>query len=318
MLEPLIWVDKYRPKTFDDIVGQKFFISRVRSFIKSKSLPHLLLSGQPGIGKTTTALIVAYELYGESGRQGNVLELNASDDRGIDVIRHTIKEFARLKSLVDVPYKLIILDEADSLTKEAQQALRRTMEKYSASCRFILACNEISKIIDPIQSRCVIFRFRGLEFEEMGTLLEKIAKGEGLTLEDDAKRLLIESCRGDMRKLVNLLQSASSLNSVVSVKCVEEVLNSINPREIKTLMAHAFSGDFSKTRSYLLVLRVKRAFSSLEILKEIYNYVIEMEMEDLKKIKVVERIAETEFRLVEGSDEELQLESLLVSFGNLK
>ena len=169
-----IWVDKYRPKKFSDIVGQEYFVKRIKSFLESKNLPHLLFAGSPGTGKTTTALVIARELYGENSLKGNFFELNASDDRGIDVIRNQIKEFAKLKSLADVPYKIICLDEADSLTKEAQQALRRTMERFSSSCRFILACNEMSKIIDPIQSRCVIFKFKPLKEQSLRLLIDKI------------------------------------------------------------------------------------------------------------------------------------------------
>ena len=187
-----IWVDKFRPQTFNEIIGQDNFVKRVKAFIESKNLPHLLFAGSPGTGKTTTALVVARELYGEGGIKGNFLELNASDDRGIDVIRNQIKEFAKLKSLANIPYKIICLDEADSLTKDAQQALRRTMEKYSHSCRFILACNEISKILDPIQSRCVIFKFKGLAKEALIALLNKVELDETLNFEDGTKEYLAE------------------------------------------------------------------------------------------------------------------------------
>lgn len=306
-----IWVDKYRPQTFDEIVGQEYFVSRIKAFLESKNMPHLLFAGAPGTGKTTTALVVARELYGKDGVRGNFLELNASDDRGIDVIRNQIKEFAKLKSLAQVPYKIICLDEADSLTRDAQQALRRTMEKYSASCRFILACNEISKILDPIQSRCVIFKFKPLKEKDLLELLDKVAKEEGLTIDKDAKELLIKISTGDVRKLLNTLQASSSIDKKVTTKLLDEVLEFVNPDEVKEMVDFAIKGDFFKARDLMIKLKTIRGLTALEILKEIYKQVINMDIDSKTKVKFVDRIATVEFRIVEGSDEELQLEAML-------
>ena len=313
-----IWVDKYRPKTFKEIIGQEYFIKRIKAFIESKNLPHLLFAGSPGTGKTTTALVVATELYGKNAIRGNFLELNASDDRGIDVVRKNIKEFARLKSLANVPYKIICLDEADSLTKEAQQALRRTMEKYSTTCRFILACNEISKLIDPIQSRCVIFKFKPLTKDNLIELSKKIEKAEGLKIEESAKELLVELSKGDLRKLVNTLQATSSINKNVTKELIEEVMDFVNPHEIKDMLNYAIKGDFFKARDTMVKLKTIRGLTALEILKEIYKQVINMDIDPKLKIKTVDRIATVEFRIVEGSDEDLQLEALLAMMSLLK
>lgn len=313
-----IWVDKYRPKTFNEIIGQDYFVKRVKAFLDSKNLPHLLFAGSPGTGKTTTALVVARELYGEHGTKGNFLELNASDDRGIDIIRNQIKEFAKLKSLTNVPYKIICLDEADSLTKDAQQALRRTMEKYSASCRFILACNEISKVIDPIQSRCVIFKFKPLGEDALKILLNKVEKEEGLTVDEQAKDLLVKISEGDVRKLLNTLQSSSSIDKNVNVKLLEEVMDYVNPKEVEDMLENAINGDFFKARDYMVKLKTIRGLTSLEILKEIYKQIIRLEIDPKTKIKVIDRIATVEFRIVEGSDDELQLEALLAMLSLLK
>ena len=313
-----IWVDKYRPQTLGEIIGQDHFVKRVKAFINSKSLPHLLFAGAPGTGKTTTALVVARELYGENGMKGNFLELNASDDRGIDVIRNQIKEFAKLKSLTDVPYKIICLDEADSLTKDAQQALRRTMEKYSSSCRFILSCNELAKILDPIQSRCVIFRFKRLDGKSLNILLSKVEKEEKLKIDKNAKTLLVEISQGDVWRLLNTLQAATSINKKVNLKLINEIIDIIKPKEIEEMINHAISGDFLKARDMMIRLRTLKGLSSLEILKEIYKRVLDMEIDSKLKIKFVDRIATVEFRLVEGSDEELQLESLLAMMSLLK
>ena len=318
-LNSSIWVDKYRPKLFKDIIGQENFIKRIQSFIKSKSLPHMLLAGSPGTGKTTTAMVVANELYGEGALSGNYLELNASDDRGIDVIRTKIKEFAKLKSLVQIPYKIICLDEADSLTKEAQQALRRTMEKFSNTCRFILCCNEISKLIDPIQSRCVIFKFKGLEEKQILEVIEKISKEENIEVDDDAKKLLCEITNGDLRKLINFLQSTGSISSKITTKQIEEVADFINPKEIEKMLNFALSKKFTEAREEMIKLRVLKGLTALEILKETYKQIISNEnIEPLKKVKIVDRIATIEFRIVEGSDSEIQLESFLAFLSFIK
>ena len=313
-----IWVDKYRPESFNEIIGQEAFVSRIKAFIESKSLPHLLFSGAPGTGKTTTAHVIARELYGKDGIKGNFLELNASDDRGIDVIRHQIKEFAKLKSLTDIPYKIICLDEADSLTKEAQQALRRTMEKYSSSCRFILACNEISKVIDPIQSRCVIFKFKPLQEETINSLLDRIAKEEDLTIKDDAKEFLISVAKGDVRKITNTLQAASALTKTITTDILEEIVDEINPKEIEKLLSYSLDGEFFKAREELVKLRTLKGLSGLEILKELYKQILEKDIGEQTKIKLVDKIATVEFRMVEGADVEIQLESILATLSIVK
>lgn len=313
-----IWVDKYRPQTFDEIIGQEYFVSRIRQFVKTKNLPHLLFAGSPGTGKTTTAHVVAKELYGPNGLRGNFLELNASDDRGIDVIRNQIKEFAKLKSLTDIPFKIIVLDEADSLTKEAQQALRRTMERFSNTCRFILACNEISKLIDPIQSRCVIFKFKGLKEEDLLKLIKRLEDNEDISVDGEAKQMLVSIAKGDTRKVLNTLQAASSLSKTIDKKILDEILDYIDPVEVKEMLTFAIEGDFFKARDKLIALKTLNGLSGLEVLKEIYKQLIDMDIDPKVKVKFVDRIATVEFRLVEGSDEDLQLEALLAMMHLLK
>ncbi|MFH1276390.1 MAG: replication factor C small subunit, partial [Candidatus Woesearchaeota archaeon] len=184
-MESAIWTEKYRPSSFDEIKGQQEIVEKLKAFVAQQNLPHLLFSGPAGIGKTTLSLVIAKQLFGDTWRE-NTLELNASDERGIDVVRVKVKDFARTKALGNVPFKLIYLDESDALTKEAQQALRRTMENYTKTCRFILSCNYSSKIIDPIQSRCAVFRFKPLNKEDIFALIDKVAKSENLTVTDEA------------------------------------------------------------------------------------------------------------------------------------
>ncbi|MFH0927497.1 MAG: replication factor C small subunit, partial [Candidatus Micrarchaeota archaeon] len=202
------WTEKYRPKKLDDIIGQQDIVNSLRSFVRLKNMPHLLFAGPPGCGKTTATLALANELYGDS-RSECLLEMNASDERGIDVVRGKIKDFARTIALADVPFKLIFLDEADSLTSDAQSALRRTMELYVSATRFILGANYSSKIIEPIQSRCSVFRFSNLRDEEVSQMASRIAEKEGLEIEPKALEALKYVSEGDMRKLINAMQGAA-------------------------------------------------------------------------------------------------------------
>src|SRR3989344_1300910 len=195
-MESSIWTEKYRPSKFSDLVGQEGIVKRIQSLTNTLNLPHLLFAGPAGTGKSTLALIVVKELYKENWKE-NYLELNASDERGIQIVRDKVKNFARTKSLGNIPFKVIFLDEADALTPEAQQALRRTMENYSATCRFILSCNYSSKIIDPIQSRCAIFRFRLLEKKDVEKVLKLISEKENLSITPEAIETIYEGSEGD-------------------------------------------------------------------------------------------------------------------------
>ena len=313
MQDSSIWTEKHRPKTFKEVIGQDKIVARVQSFVKQQNIPHLLFSGPAGIGKTTLSLIIAKELFKETWNQ-NLLELNASDERGIDVVRNTIKNFARTKSIGNVPFKVIYLDECDSLTREAQQALRRTMETYASSCRFILSCNYSSKIIDPIQSRCAIFRFKPLEKEAIKKLIENIAKKESLDIDDKSIDAIYDISEGDARKTENILQSCASVSKHISEFLVYEIASAAQPKEIKQVLDLAINKEFTQSRSLLLDTMLKHGLSGLDMIKQIQKEVWNLNIEDEKKLKLVEKCGEIEFRMVEGSDEYLQLESLLASF----
>jgi len=308
-----IWIEKWRPKNFEDIIGQEAIVRRVKAMVEQKSIPHLLFTGPAGSGKTSLSLVIAKQLYENSWRE-NFLELNASDDRGIDVVRNTIKDFARTKSIGDVPFKIIYLDECDSLTKEAQQALRRTMENYAAVTRFVLSCNYSSKIIDPIQSRCTIFRFRGIEKEGVFEYMDKIAKQEELKISKEAKEILYENSNGDLRRLLNILQSCASISNKIDDKLIYDVVASVHPKEIRKIIECAIKGDFLKSKNMLLDIMLKNGLSGLDIIKQIQKEVLELEIDEKDKLKLIEKCGEIEFRMVEGSDEFIQLQALLAGF----
>jgi replication factor C small subunit len=309
----IIWTEKYRPKEFSEIKGQEKIISRIRAFIEKGNMPHLLFAGPTGVGKTTLSLIIARSLFGENW-SNNFLELNASDERGIDVIRHKVKDFARTKAINNSPFKVIYLDECDSLTREAQQALRRTMEKYSKTCRFILSCNYSSKILDPIQSRCTVFRFRPLEKENIKEIILNISSKEGLNIDEDGINAIFSLSNGDARRAENILQSCAAISNDITYSSVYDIVSSAEPVEIKDILKMSISGNFIGSRDLLLNTMAKHGLSGTDIIKQIQKEILELDTDDLKKMSMIEKCGEIEFRLIEGSDEFIQLESLLANF----
>ena len=308
-----IWTERYRPSKFPEMVGQKDIIKRIEALTKSLNIPHLLFAGPAGTGKSTLALIIVKELFGESWKS-NYLELNASDERGINVVREKVKDFARTKSIGNVPFKVIFLDEADALTPEAQQALRRTMENYSAGCRFILSCNYSSKIIDPIQSRCAIFRFKLLEKKDVESVLNRISKSENLTIVPEAMEIIYEGGEGDCRRSINLLQATASISPSITPDLVSTIISNAKPKDIKVVLDYAVSGGFEKAREKLLDVMLKESISGQDVIKAIQKEIWNMPIEPEIKVRLTEKTGETEFRIVEGSDPFIQLEALLASF----
>ena len=308
-----VWTEKYRPKKFEEIVGQEEILKRVKALVNSNNIPHLLFAGPAGTGKSTLALIVVKELFGDAWRE-NYLELNASDERGIDVVRQKVKDFARTKTIGDVPFKVIFLDEADALTREAQQALRRTMENYTATCRFVLSCNYSSKILDPIQSRTVVFRFQLLEKKDLKRRVDLIADREGLSISADAFDALHEASEGDCRRVINLLQATASISPNITPDLINTIVAKARPSDIRVVLDYALSGDFLSSREKLLEIMLKESIGGSDIIKAIQKEIWNLKIDNTLKVRMTEKTGEIEFRLVEGSDEFIQLESLLAGF----
>ncbi|MFH1470963.1 MAG: replication factor C small subunit [Candidatus Micrarchaeota archaeon] len=306
----LPWTEKYRPRKLEDVFGQKHVIERLKAYVAARNMPNLLFSGAPGIGKTTATLALAHDLFGDD-YAGSLLELNASDERGIDVVRGKIKDFARTIPLSDVPFKIIFLDEADALTSDAQHALRRTMELYSSSTRFILSCNYSSKIIGPIQSRCAVFRYRPLQKDDVTKMLEHIAKLEHLHLENDALEALVYVSEGDMRKAINALQGASLVSKKIGSDTVYKTTSLARPQEIREMLELAIGGKFLEARDKLDYVLIEYGMGGEEVMLQIYKEVTRLDVPDRTKLALVDRIGEYNFRLVEGANERLQLEALL-------
>ncbi len=313
MAQSDIWTEKYRPSKFDEVVGQQEIIKRVRSLVQAMNIPHLLFAGPAGIGKSTLALIIVKELFGAQWKE-NYLELNASDERGIDVVRQKVKDFARTKAIQNIPFKVIFLDEADALTKEAQQALRRTMENYSNTCRFIMSCNYSSRIIDPIQSRCVVLRFKLLEKKDIIEVIKRIANKEKLNLTDSSLEILYEGSEGDCRRAINLLQTTASISPDINAEMINMILSSTKPKEIRVVLDYALTGDFIAARNKLLDVMLQESISGTDIIKAIQKEIWNLQIEPEIKVKLTEKTGEIEFRMTEGSDEFVQLQALLASF----
>ncbi|MCI4358137.1 MAG: replication factor C small subunit [Thermoplasmata archaeon] len=315
-----VWVEKYRPRTLSDMVGQEGIVPLLQAYAKKRSLPHLLFAGPPGTGKTTAALALARDLFGEEWRQ-NFLELNASDERGIDTVRTTIKDYARSAPIGGVGFKLLFLDEADNLTPEAQASLRRMMERYSSACRFILSCNYSSRIIDPIQSRCAVFRFRAFAAGQVQDQLERVARGESVTIVPAALEAILVASAGDLRRATNLLQLTATFANPVTLETVRRCTTTPLRDEIKEMVELALRPDFLGARRLLYRLFTERGASGEDILRAIHAYVPDLPdttVSPAQKVQIVEFLGEVDFRLAMGASERLQMETILAHMAFLR
>ncbi len=313
--EEVLWIEKYRPRRIDDIIDQDHVKRRVKELLQLGDLPHMIFFGPPGTGKTTMAHAIAYELYGDAWKE-NVLELNASDERGIAVVREKIKEFAKTRpTRSKASFRLIILDEADNMTAEAQQALRRIMEMHSSTVRFILIANYISGIIEPIQSRCVLFRFSPLPKDAVINRLREIAKNEGVKITDDALEAIWDLSQGDMRKAINTLQAAASLGGYVDEETVYKALGKVSPTRVRLVLQEAIYGSFEKAVNEVFKMVREEGVDPLDIIKITHREVVSMysqlKIPEVLKPKAAYIVSEYHFRLLRGSSGEAQVCGML-------
>jgi len=319
--EGVMWVEKYRPKTLNEVVDLKDIVESLKSFVRTpKVMPHLLLAGLPGTGKTTVALCIARELFGQNWRTFT-LELNASDERGIDTVRDRVKDFSRYSRAAfgNVPFALIILDESDQMTGAAQTALRRIMETSSRTSRFILICNQSGKIIEPIQSRCAIFRFSKLDHKAMVDHLCCIAKKENVTLTPEAAERIVDFSEGDLRHAINALQTASSYkDGVVDEKTVLLVVGEASPIQVQLMIRKALYGDFIEARKMMYDLIGSFGFSGSEIVRQMQRELFKMsDLTPEKKADLSNIIGEYDYRLTQGANSDIQLSALLAQFAKV-
>ncbi|KAI8363992.1 putative DNA replication factor [Choanephora cucurbitarum] len=312
-LDNLPWVEKYRPQTLDEVVSHQDITSTIETFIDAKRLPHLLFYGPPGTGKTTTILACARKLYGDRFKS-MILELNASDDRGIDVVREQIKNFASTRNIYSSGFKLIVLDEADAMTNAAQAALRRVIEKYTQNVRFCIICNYVSKIIPAIQSRCTRFRFAPLGQDQVKSRLQTVIDNEQVHLTDDGEKALLRLSKGDMRRALNILQACHAAYDRIDEAAIYSCTGNPQPQDIERIFKWMMSEEFTTAYSNIEKLRRESGLALQDIISEIYNFARLVEFPAQTRIMILQNLADIEYRLGEGGSEKVQLSALVGTF----
>jgi len=316
--EALMWVEKYRPKNLNEVVDLRDIVESLKSFMKNpKTMPHLMFAGIPGTGKTTLAICIAHELYGQNWKNFT-LELNASDERGIDTVRERIKDFSRYSraGFGNIPFALIVLDECDQMTGPAQTALRRIMETSSRTSRFILICNQSSKIIEPIQSRCAIFRFSKLDRQAMIDHLHWISQQENVKLEPAAAERIVDFAEGDLRHAINALQTAAAYKEgCIDEKTVSLVIGEASPMQVQQMIRKALFGDFIDARKKMYEIMGNYGFSGNEVIRQVQREIFKMsDLTPEQKAELSNIIGEYDYRLTQGANSDIQLSALLAQF----
>jgi len=315
MIEEVIWQEKYRPQRLDDVIGHNEIIKRLKLSVGRKNIQHLLFSGPAGVGKTTCAIAISKEMFGAEWR-GNFKELNASDERGIDVIRVQVKDFAMARSLGKTGFKIILLDEADALTNDAQNALRRIMERYSNVCKFILSCNYQSKIISPIQSRCAIYKFSRVPNSDMKKRLLEICKLENVSITGEALEAICYVAEGDVRKAVNVLETAYLMGNNITLESIYKSTGTAHPEVIIDFIKSCLMGERSAF-DFLDVLMYEKGLAALDILKGMFKEVMGMNIKDKQIVNIIDCIGEADFRISEGANEAIQMKWLIARIMNI-
>jgi replication factor C small subunit len=315
MLATGMWVEKYRPKTLSDIVNQTEIIGSLKALIANPAdMPHLLFSGSAGVGKTTAAMCISNQILGEYAKE-YTLELNASDERGIGMVREKVKKFSRFAGMADAPFKLIILDEADEMTNDAQTALRRIIEDTAQYCRFILIANNISKIIEPIQSRCATFKFTTIPEEDVIDRLGEIAKKEKIKFDKKGLKAICEYSEGDMRHAINLLQATASIGDITDGH-VKASAGLTKTTDVDAVLKMALDGKISDAREKMIELIKVYGMSESDFLKYLNSAVFKSKHKKLSQI--LESIAKYDYRILVGANPEIQLTALLAELASLE
>ena len=309
----VMWVEKYRPKVLSELLNQKDIKGSLSGLIKNQSeMPHLLFSGSAGVGKTTTAICVSREILGDVWRD-YTLELNASDERGINMVRERVKKFSRFAGFdSQIPFKIIILDEADEMTADAQTALRRIIEDTAKFCRFILIANNISKIIDPIQSRCAVFKFTRIEEKDIIEQLKIISKKEKIKVDDKGLNEITKYAKGDMRHAINLLQAVASTGNITQ-SSVKSTAGLTKTNDVSGVLKLAISGKLQDARNKMIELIKVYGMSESDFLKYINQALFEEKPENLEDMSQI--IANYDYRILSGSNSEIQLSAMLAELG---
>jgi len=313
--ENLPWVEKYRPVTLDDVVSHKDITGTIEKFIEKNRLPHLLFYGPPGTGKTSTILAVARRIYGPEFRK-QILELNASDDRGIDVVREQIKQFAETRTLFAKGFKLIVLDEADMMTQAAQSALRRVIEQYTKNVRFCIICNYVNKITPAIQSRCTRFRFSPLPIPEVEKRLVGVIESEKVNLTPEGKKALLKLSKGDMRRALNVLQACHAAYDVIGEAEIYTCTGAPQPADIETVVNSMLGDEFTTSYHLISTMKTERGLALQDMISGAYEYIETIDFCPQARVYLLDQLATTEHRLSTGGNEKIHLTALLGAFKN--
>lgn len=314
----LPWVEKYRPNKLDDLISQKEIVGTIQKFMAEDRLPHLLFYGPPGVGKTSTILACAKQMFKSQHFNSQVLELNASDDRGIGMVRDSVLTFASTRTIFSSGFKLVILDEADSMTKDAQNALRRIIERFTENTRFCLICNYLNKIIPALQSRCTKFRFSPLKLELIKPRLDHVIENEKISVTEDGMQAVIALSGGDMRKALNILQSTSMSSDEVNEESVYTCTGHPLKRDIQSIVEWMLQEDFHTAQEKIHILKQMKGLALQDILTEVHDMVQRIEFPPKIKIALLESLSEVEYRLASGTNERIQMSSMIAAFNITK